>query len=154
MSIAVPSPARLSAPATQSDHTTSTMASPSSPPLFSIPIPPCGASHSGGAIVCTAPHPGVFALTWRSPPDNRQTTSFLRAMLTALDTLEFGPAAAGGGVVVTTSAIPKFYSNGLDLAHAVATEGFWSLLYQVWRRLLTYAPFCSRSLLVCGRAHA
>jgi hypothetical protein len=40
--------------------------------------------------------------------------------------------------VATTSGIQKFYSNGLDLEHAVATEGFWPLLYDVWNRFLTY----------------
>lgn len=108
----------------------------SPPPLFSIPIPPA----PGASIVCTAPQPGVFLLTWSSPPDNRLTTSFCHALLAALDALEFGPAAAAaaeGAVLVTTSAIEKFYSNGLDLAHAVATDGFWPLLYRVWRRFLT-----------------
>ncbi|KAF4119527.1 Enoyl-CoA hydratase/isomerase family [Geosmithia morbida] len=71
-----------------------------------------------------------------SPPDNRLTTAVCRALLEALDAVEFGPHAPG--VVMTTSSIDKFYSNGLDLAHAIETEGFWPLLYGVWRRLLTY----------------
>ncbi|KAK0388185.1 hypothetical protein NLU13_4430 [Sarocladium strictum] len=103
--------------------------------LFTIPIPPC-TDHQGGAIVCTEPSPAVYLLTFTSPPDNRLTTPFCRAFLAALDVLEFGPHKPG--VVITTSGIPKFYSNGLDLKHAVETEGFWPLLYQVWKRLLTY----------------
>ncbi|POR32486.1 Enoyl-CoA hydratase/carnithine racemase [Tolypocladium paradoxum] len=103
--------------------------------LFTIPIPPCGA-HPGGAITATRPRPAVYLLAWASPPDNRITTAFCRALLAALDVLEFGGYAPG--VVVTTSAIPKFYSNGLDLEHAVATEGFWPLYFDVWRRFLTF----------------
>ena len=102
--------------------------------LFTIPIPPCG-EHPGGAVVCSEPSPAVYLLTFTSPPDNRLTAAFCRAFIAALDVLEFGPHAPG--VVITTSGIPKFYSNGLDLKHAVETEGFWPLLYQVWKRLLT-----------------
>jgi Delta3-Delta2-enoyl-CoA isomerase len=50
--------------------------------------------------------------------------------------LEFG--GYHPGVVVTTSAIPKFYSNGLDLKHAISTEGFFSnVLYTMFARFLT-----------------
>ncbi|KJZ72734.1 hypothetical protein HIM_07926 [Hirsutella minnesotensis 3608] len=108
-------------------------------PLFTIPIPACGDSHPGGTITCTEPKDSVYVLTWSSPPDNRITTPFCRALLAALDALEMGPAKGKpAGVVVTTSAIPKFYSNGLDLRHAIETEGFWALLYQVWKRFLTF----------------
>lgn len=104
-----------------------------SSPLFSLTIPPLD-SHPGGTLVCTQPRPLVYLLTLTSPPDNRLTSPVLGAFLNALDIIEFGYPA---GVVATTSGIPKFYSNGLDLAHAVATEGFWPLLYSVWRRFLT-----------------
>jgi enoyl-CoA hydratase/carnithine racemase len=104
-------------------------------PLFTIPILPCDPpKHPGGSIVCTEPRSGVYLLTFTSPPDNRMTTPFCRAVLAALDVIEFGYRP---GVVVTTSGIAKFYSNGLDLEHAVATDGYWALLYEVWRRLLT-----------------
>ena len=111
------------------------MAAAAASPLFTIPIPACGA-HPGGTITATQPRPAVYVLTWVSPPDNRITTAFCRALLAALDVLEFGGHAPG--VVVTTSGIPKFYSNGLDLEHAINTEGFWALYYDVWRRFLTY----------------
>ncbi|KAG5952461.1 hypothetical protein E4U53_000803 [Claviceps sorghi] len=103
--------------------------------LFTVPIPPCG-NHPGGTITCTQPQPSIYLLTFVSPPDNRLTTAFCRALLQALDTIEFGGYPPG--VVVTTSGIPKFYSNGLDLEHAIATEGFWQLFYDVLRRFLTY----------------
>ena len=42
-------------------------------------------------------------------------------------------------MVITTSGIEKFYSNGLDLEHASFTPHFFpDNLYALWRRLLTY----------------
>ncbi|KAI1342150.1 enoyl-CoA hydratase/isomerase family protein [Xylariaceae sp. FL0016] len=103
--------------------------------LFTIPIPALE-SHPGGKIVCTSPQPLIYLLTFSSPPDNRLTPAFCGALMTALDAIEFGHPP---GVVITTSAIPKFYSNGLDLKLAIATPGFWeNSLYALWRRLLTY----------------
>jgi Delta3-Delta2-enoyl-CoA isomerase len=103
-------------------------------PLFTIPIPECG-PHPGGSITCTEPEPNIYLLTFRSPPDNRLTTAFCKAMIAALDRIEF---AHPPGVVITTSAIPKFYSNGLDLDHAQETEGYWTeSLYVMWQRFLT-----------------
>lgn len=41
--------------------------------------------------------------------------------------------------MITTSAIDKFYSNGLDLEHANFYPGFFpDGLYAMWRRILTY----------------
>lgn len=102
--------------------------------LFSLTIP-AHAAYPGGTLACTEPAPAVYLLTLNSPPDNRLTAPVLRAFLEALDIIEFGYPH---GVVATTSGIPKFYSNGLDLEHAVATEGYWPLLYSVWRRFLRY----------------
>ncbi|KAI1390715.1 enoyl-CoA hydratase/isomerase family protein [Hypoxylon trugodes] len=103
--------------------------------LFSIPIPTLK-SHPGGSIVCTLPAPQVYVLTWTSPPDNRLTPAFNTALMTALDVIEFGHPP---GVVITTSSISKFYSNGLDLPLAIATPGFFeNSLYPLFRRFLTY----------------
>ncbi|KAI1138560.1 enoyl-CoA hydratase/isomerase family protein [Hypoxylon sp. FL0543] len=103
--------------------------------LFTIPVPPIK-SHQGGSIVCTSPAPQVYVLTWSSPPDNRLTPAFNTALITALDAIEFGHPP---GVVVTTSAISKFYSNGLDLQLALSTPGFFeNSLYPLFRRFLTY----------------
>jgi enoyl-CoA hydratase/carnithine racemase len=86
--------------------------------------------------VATEPAPAVYLLTITSPPDNRLTTASCTALLDALDLIEFGGYAPG--VVVTTSGIAKFYSNGLDLEHALATEGFMPrVLYRVFHRFLT-----------------
>lgn len=103
--------------------------------LFTIPIPPLKA-HVGGSIVCTSPAPKVYVLTWNSTPDNRLTPAFNTALMTALDVIEFSHPP---GVVITTSAISKFYSNGLDLQLALALPGFMeNSLYPLFRRFLTY----------------
>jgi len=58
--------------------------------------------------------------------------------MAALDRLEFDDAYPSGAVI-TTSALPKFYSNGLDLEHALSTETFLpQQLYKMFNRLLTY----------------
>lgn len=101
-------------------------------PSFVLPIAP------SGSITITEPAAKVYLLTFNSPPDNRLTPVFCDAFLLALDIVE---AKLPKGVVVTTSAIPKFYSNGLDYESAVTTRGFFqNHLYPLWRRLLTYAP--------------
>lgn len=100
--------------------------------LFSLPIP----SSPPGSIVCTSSVPGVYVLTFTSPPDNRLVTTFCETFLLALDIVEFSYPP---GVLVTTSGIPKFYSNGLDLKHATSTEGFFpNKFYAVFKRLMTY----------------
>jgi enoyl-CoA hydratase/carnithine racemase len=111
------------------------MASPT--PLFTIPIPPCGAQ-PGGTIVATEPAPAVYLLTITSPPDNRLTTASCNALLTALDIIELS-GNHKPGVLVTTSGIPKFYSNGLDLEHALSDAAFLpQALYKLFHRFLTY----------------
>ncbi|EHK97070.1 ClpP/crotonase [Glarea lozoyensis ATCC 20868] len=98
--------------------------------VFTLPI------STTGSITCTTPSPLVYLLTFTSPPDNRLTTSFCQTLLLALDILEFSHPP---GVIVTTSSIVKFYSNGLDLEHATSTEGFFGdSLYAVFKRFLTY----------------
>ena len=99
--------------------------------LFTLQLP-----LTGGSIACTEPIPRIYLLTLTSPPDNRLTTPVCQSLLLALDILEHAHAP---GVVVTTSGIPKFYSNGLDLTHAISTEGFWEKsLFPLFRRFLTY----------------
>jgi enoyl-CoA hydratase/carnithine racemase len=103
--------------------------------LFTVPIPPMKA-HQGGNIVCTEPSPQVYLLTFTSAPDNRLTPAFCAAMVTALDVIEFKYPT---GVVVTTSSIAKFYSNGLDLELAMTTPGFMeNSLYAMFRRFLLF----------------
>jgi enoyl-CoA hydratase/carnithine racemase len=104
--------------------------------LFTVPI-----SSTGGSITCTNPstakeHETIYVLTFTSPPDNRLTPIFIDALLLALDIIEHRYPK---GVVVTTSGIAKFYSNGLDLDLVAQTEGFLeNWLWRLFRRLLTY----------------
>lgn len=104
--------------------------------LFTLPIPSSSSAESGGTIVCTRSSPGVYLLTFTAPPDNRLITPFCQTFLLALDILEFSYPP---GVLITTSGIGKFYSNGLNLEHASSTPGYWSnTLFALWKRLLTY----------------
>ncbi|GFF47368.1 glucose oxidase [Aspergillus udagawae] len=104
--------------------------------LFTIPI-----SSTGGSIVCTNPtssenEKNIYLLTFTSPKDNRLTPTFIDALILALDIIEH---RFPKGVVITTSGIPKFYSNGLDLELATTTEGFldkW--LWKLFRRFITF----------------
>lgn len=99
------------------------------PPLFSLPIKP------NGEIVCTRTSDKLYLLFFSSPPDNRLTPDFCNKFLLALDILEHRYPR---GVIVTTSAIPKFYSNGLDYENAISSKTFLGeVLYPLWRRLLT-----------------
>ncbi|KAK6821896.1 Enoyl-CoA delta isomerase 3 [Apiospora arundinis] len=106
---------------------------------FTVKIPSIP-GHVGGEIVCTEPAPQVYLLTLNSPPDNRLTPPMCAALLECLDRVEFGGLpGTPGGVLVTTSAIPKFYSNGLDLQLAMSTPGFTeNSLYPLFRRFLTF----------------
>lgn len=107
----------------------------SAAPLFELPIGACG-KQPGGTLTCTEPQEKVYLLTWNSPPDNRLTTPFCKALFAALDILEHGGYAPG--VVVTTSGIAKSYSNGFDLEHTLANKDvFFPFFYSLWARFLT-----------------
>jgi Delta3-Delta2-enoyl-CoA isomerase len=117
--------------------------------LFKLEIPSSPEAGSGGTFVCTTPSPKVYVLTFNAPPDNRLITPFCQTFLQALDILEF---SYPHGVLITTSGIPKFYSNGLNLEHATSTPGYWSdSLFTLWKRLLMSVPlrseFCTGRIL-------
>lgn len=109
--------------------------------LFTVPIP-----NSGGAITCTNPsedtgESNIYVLTFTSPKDNRLTPPFIGALLLALDIIEHRYPK---GIVITTSGIAKFYSNGLDLDVAGKTEGFMeNWLWPLFRRFLTCVSLSS-----------
>ncbi|KAK5061553.1 hypothetical protein LTR84_008097 [Exophiala bonariae] len=110
------------------------------PPLFVLSIPPgsVGSSTSSqqGAFVCTQAAPQVYVLSFSSPPDNRLTPAFNSTFHLALDIIE---QRLPKGVVITTSSITKFYSNGLDYEKAIADPNFFAgSLFPLWRRLITY----------------
>lgn len=112
--------------------------------LFSIPIP-----STNGSFTCTVPsdtpeNSTIYLLTFTSPADNRLIPEFLDSFLLALDILEHNYPK---GVLITTSGIQKFFSNGLDLESALSSPGFFERhLYTLFRRLLTYAHPPSFSL--------
>ncbi|KAL2841901.1 ClpP/crotonase-like domain-containing protein [Aspergillus pseudoustus] len=123
--------------------------------LFTLPIP---ATNGTGRIVCTNPPANspslkdspetdvskIYILTFTSAPDNRLTPSFISTFLLALDIIEHRYPK---GVVISTSGISKFYSNGLDLEVVAQTEEFLErYLWVLFRRLLTY-PMPTISLL-------
>lgn len=108
-------------------------------PLFvlQVPAPPGAASTTSGNIVCVQAAPQVYVLSFSSPPDNRLTPAFNATFLLALDIIE---TQFKKGVVVSTSSITKFYSNGLNYEEAVKDSTFFrNSLYPMWRRLLTYS---------------
>ena len=106
------------------------MATPGGKTLFTLPINPAG------SITVTEPAPATYLLTFSSPPDNRLVTAFCQPFLLALDIIE---ARYPPGVLITTSAIPKFYSNGLNLDHASTTPGFYvDSLYKLFARLASF----------------
>lgn len=97
--------------------------------LFSVPI------DSTGTIEVSSTASKVYLLAFESPPDNRLTTSFNEAFITALDIIE---SRFPRGVVITTSKISKFYSNGLDLDLFRNDPSFLpDSLYPLFRRLLS-----------------
>ncbi|KAJ9603298.1 hypothetical protein H2200_012076 [Cladophialophora chaetospira] len=111
------------------------------PPLFVLPVPPTlSASSTGqgaqGSFVCTQAAPQVYLLSFSSPPDNRLVPIFNQTFLLALDIIEH---RLPRGVVITTSSINKFYSNGLDFENAIKDPNFFpNSLFPLWRRLITY----------------
>lgn len=98
---------------------------------------PLGDKASETSLVLTSPAPSIYLITWSSPPDNRLTPSFLKAFLAVLDIVE--QSVPKSSVLITTSAAPKFYSNGFNIELAKATPDFprryWNKLQL---RLLTF----------------
>lgn len=92
---------------------------------------------NGGRMILTSPVASVYLLTWESAPDNRLTPSFLHTLIRALE--DVSKNVPHSSVLVTTSAIPKFYSNGFNLELAMSTPGFWR---ETWNKLqLTLLTF-------------
>ncbi|KAF2668278.1 enoyl-CoA hydratase/isomerase family protein [Microthyrium microscopicum] len=99
--------------------------------LFRVPV-----ASTGGHFACTSPAKDVYLLSFQSVPDNRTTSDFLSAYLLSLNIIE---AKYPGGVLITTSAIAKFFSNGLDLEHTMSTPDFFRDRFNpIIRKLLTF----------------
>merc|ERR1711939_316450 len=111
------------------------------PPLFVLQVPPLAATSASaarqqGSFICTQAAPQVYLLSFSSPPDNRLTPAFNQTFLLALDIIEH---RLPKGVVVTTSSITKFFSNGLDYENAIRDPTFFpNSLFPLWRRLIAY----------------
>ncbi len=83
------------------------------------------------------------------PPDSSSSSSSSSSNSSSSGSSSSSSGSGGGGggggggsgvrgCVITTSAIAKFYSNGLDIAHTRATPGFWERsLWPLFRRFLT-----------------
>jgi Delta3-Delta2-enoyl-CoA isomerase len=110
------------------------------PPLFVLNVPAAlgvasTAPAQGGQFICTQAGPQIYLLSFSSPPDNRLVPAFNATFLLALDIIEH---RLPRGVVITTSSITKFYSNGLDFENAIKDPNFFpNSLYPLWRRLVT-----------------
>ena len=84
----------------------------------------------------------VFTLTMTAG-ENRWNTAFVRAFAGALDAVE---ASEGPAALVVTSALEKFFSNGLDLAWVQSTEpgeggdqkAFSAEFMQLMGRIITF----------------
>ena len=106
------------------------------PPLFVLQLPPTQPGQNTGSFTCTQPAPQVYLLSFESPPDNRLVPAFNATFLLALDIIEH---RLPKGVVITTSSITKFYSNGLDFENAIKDPTFMhGSLFPLWRRLIAY----------------
>lgn len=85
----------------------------------------------------------TYVLTLSHEADNRLDTDTCQALLSAFNHVEKLCPLGNDGAVITTGKDPKFYSNGLDLNHAVSTPGFWETsFYPLLRRVLTYHLPC------------
>jgi len=113
--------------------------------LFSVPIA------SGGVFECSSPSKNVYLLSFEAPPDNRLVSDFCESFLLALNILEHNYPH---GVLITTSAISKFYSNGFILQHNAETPGFMErFCLPLIKKLLMYVnvgfdPWKARQLIV------
>jgi Delta3-Delta2-enoyl-CoA isomerase len=101
----------------------------SSKPLFAFPI------STGGEFTLTCPASSIYLLTFKSPPDNRVTVPYIEAFSLALDIVEH--RCPSGSVLITTSGLEKFYSNGFDIAdlQTGGTEFMKKVFGLIWRIL-------------------
>nr|CAG8514153.1 7153_t:CDS:2 [Entrophospora candida] len=96
-------------------------------------------SSSGKPLMTLDREGPLFILTMKNG-ENRITTTFVQAFFSALDDIERireqedkQPAA------LITTGEEKFYSNGLDLEHALSTPGFFDNYYlKLLTRMLTF----------------
>lgn len=89
-------------------------------------------------IVSVSADDSYYLLEYNSPPDNRYTSKFIAAYLDALDYIRIN---GDPRVLVTTSRLPKFFSNGLDFEAAISTPGFFDQYYYRLMRTILEFPW-------------
>ena len=96
---------------------------------LTVTIPDAKNSGSRYIKLSELPHPSkaVYLLSFNSAPDNRMSAWFLQTFLKVLNLVEEN--VSGDSVLLTTSEIPKFYSNGYDVGNkeednTTATDDF------------------------------
>jgi enoyl-CoA hydratase/carnithine racemase len=91
-----------------------------------------------------------YLLSYTNPPDNRYTSEFIDASLEALAYLR---THCKPKPLITTSSIPKFFSNGLDFEVAIRTPNFFRDKYFKLMRAYLEFPWPTIAL-VNGHAFA
>ncbi|TXT04336.1 hypothetical protein VHUM_04103 [Vanrija humicola] len=103
-------------------------------------------------MTLSRPHPAAWVIALNSGPDNRLVPELLHELAANLDIVEAEWRASGGGAedpkergkfggagtLVITSALPKFFSNGLDPACLIDPNFFESDYDPVIYRLMTF----------------
>ena len=81
----------------------------------------------------------LFIMTMKTK-ENRFTTEFIKALFGALDEIEkVRKQEKGEPAALITTGEGKFFSNGLDLQHAISTPGFFDNYYlKLLKRILTF----------------
>lgn len=92
---------------------------------------------SGDRIIISESPCGLYyLLEYNALPDNRYSTEFLSAYIDAIDYVRLKGTPK---VLVTTSRIPKFFSNGLDFNSAAITPDYIeNYYYKVMRAYLEF----------------
>ncbi|AOW03835.1 ClpP/crotonase-like domain-containing protein [Yarrowia lipolytica] len=109
--------------------------------LQTFPLPNKGETQTDEQKLMSLYDKGDFyCLEFHSPPDNRLTCTFIDAFVEALNWLLLKKSGAPKPLV-TTSAIPKFYSNGLDLEAAIRTPQFFQRYLGRMQRALIEFPW-------------
>ncbi|CAG8467820.1 3454_t:CDS:2 [Acaulospora colombiana] len=91
------------------------------------------------ALVTLVRERPLFVLTMKNG-ENRFNTNFINALFSALDDIErIREEEDGEPAALVTMGEGKFFSNGLDLEHALSTPGFFDEYYlKLLTRMLTF----------------
>lgn len=104
----------------------------------------------GEEMLRVSDKPNYYLLEYNSAPDNRYSVDFIDAYLEAL---VFIRTKLEPKVLVTTSAIPKFFSNGLDFERVISVPRFFPDRYYALMRAILEFPWPTVAL-INGHAFA